>query len=49
VENSKDIFENVEKGILKELVHRCQNISTLAKYMNISKNTLKAKSKKYFT
>jgi DNA-binding NtrC family response regulator len=47
VENSKNIFENVEKGILKELISRCKNISALAKYMNISRNTLKSKIEKY--
>jgi len=47
VENSKDIFEDMEKGILKELTAKCNNISSLAKYMGISRNTLKAKIKKY--
>jgi DNA-binding NtrC family response regulator len=46
-ENSKNIFEDVEKGILKELVDRCQNISKLAKYMGISRNTLKTKIQKF--
>ena len=47
VENSKNIFNNLEKGILKELMNRCHNISALAKYMDISRNTLKSKLKKY--
>ncbi len=47
VENSKNIFDDIEKGILEELMNRCSNISALAKYMNISRNTLKAKLKKY--
>jgi len=47
VENSKNIFDDLEKGILKELIKRCRNISALAKYMDISRNTLKSKLKKY--
>jgi len=47
VENSKNIFEDIEKEILKELINRCDNISNLAKYMGISRNTLKSKIKKY--
>ncbi len=47
VKNSKNIFEDIEKGILKELLSQCKNISALAKYMNISRNTLKSKIKKY--
>jgi len=47
VENSKNIFEDIEKGVLKELVNRCQNISQLAKYMDISRNTLKTKIRKF--
>lgn len=47
VENSKDIFEDIEKELLKELLYQCQNISKLAQYLNISRNTLKAKIEKY--
>jgi len=47
IENSKNIFEDFEKCILKELTKRCHNISALAKYMNVSRNTLKSKLKKY--
>ncbi len=47
VENSKNIFEDIEKGILTELLKRCQNISQLAKYMGVSRNTLKSKMEKY--
>jgi len=47
VENSKNIFDDLEKGILEELLKRCHNISALAKYMDISRNTLKSKFKRY--
>ncbi len=46
VENSKNMFNDIEKGILKELVSRCQNMTQLAKHMGISRNTLKAKIQK---
>jgi len=47
IENSKNIFDDFEKGILKELTCRCQNISKLSKYIGISRNTLKAKIQKF--
>lgn len=47
VENSKNIFEDIEKELLKELMRQCQNISKLARYMHVSRNTLKVKIEKY--
>lgn len=47
VENAKSIFDDMEQGLLTELLHQCHNISKLAQYLDISRNTLKAKIEKY--
>jgi DNA-binding NtrC family response regulator len=47
VENAKNILEDIEQGVLKELMSRCQNNSKLSIYLGISRNTLKAKIQKF--
>jgi DNA-binding NtrC family response regulator len=46
-EDIDKLFEDFEKEILKILFYKYQNISKLAKMMQISRNTLKEKLKKY--
>lgn len=47
IEDSKQLFEDFEKEMLKTIINRCNNISKLSVYLGITRNTLKAKLKKY--
>lgn len=47
VQNAKQLFEDIEKNILKELLVECPNVSKLSKYLDISRNTLKSKIDKF--
>jgi len=47
VENAQALFEDFEKEMLQTLLKQCNNISQLSNHLGITRNTLKAKLKKY--
>ena len=47
IEDSKQLFEDFEKEMLKTMISKCNNISKLSKYLGITRNTFKSKLKKY--
>jgi len=47
IENSHKIFEDFEKYMLKAMIKENKNITKISKYLNITRNTLKTKLKKY--
>lgn len=47
VENAQILFEDFEKEMLQTLLKECNNISQLSTHLGITRNTLKAKLKKY--
>jgi len=47
IEETQSLFEDIEREILSLLLQKCNNISKVAQHLNITRNTLKAKMKKY--
>jgi DNA-binding NtrC family response regulator len=47
LESAQELFEDFEKEMLKLLFKECNNISQLSNHLGITRNTLKAKLKKY--
>ena len=47
VENAQEIFSQIEKEFYKELLNRCDNITHLSNYLNISRSTLRKILNKY--
>lgn len=47
IQHAQELFEDFEKEMLQTLLKECNNISQLSTHLGITRNTLKAKLKKY--
>ena len=47
LENANLILEDFEKNLLQTIMYKTNNISKVSNYLNISRNTLKSKLKKF--